>query len=78
MKTGLWDCITEDGIRQMVAEGKSDTEMANAMNCSASAIQRRRTKLGLKPTNPKHRAKTIGPLQTITHTIDDIYCRPWI
>lgn len=73
-----WDCITDDRIREMVADGHSDTEMAKAMNCTASAIQRRRAKMGLAPANPRHRAQSPGPLQVITHTFDDIYCRPWI
>ncbi len=70
--------ISNARIRELVAEGYSDTEMARELQCSASAIQRRRSKMGLAPTNPKHRAQHRGPLEVIEHNADPVLARPWI
>ena len=81
MNNGMWDHkkISNSRIREMVKEGKSDTEMAREFNCSASSIQRRRTKMKLAPApGHKNQGQTSGPLQVITHHIDEIYARPWI
>ena len=70
--------ISETRIRELVAEGKMDTEIAEEFGCSPSAVQRRRANMGLPAASAERRVQNEGPLKVIDHHIPEIFARPWV